>query len=159
MSLRRATEADLGFIMDCERRPGYEPFVGSWEAPQHRATMEDPDWCYLIGSRDGVDGGFVILSGMNHRNRCLLLKRIASRDAGQGFGKAFLAEVTDWVFAETNTHRFWLEVVEDNPRARHVYTSLGWKEEGVEREAFDRRDGPGRGNFVLMAMLKPEWRR
>ncbi len=80
-------------------------------------------------------------------------------DADKGHGKRALAALTDWVFAETDTARFWLEVVEDNPRARHVYRSLGWDEEGIVRDAyFDDRTGK-RGSFVQMSILKTEWKR
>jgi diamine N-acetyltransferase len=159
IELRRASESDIPFIMACETRPGYAGFVGAWTDAEHRTTMAHPDWHYLVGSRDGVDRGFVMLSGMTHRNGNLYLKRIAAHDADAGFGKPFLAAVIDWVFTRTHAHRFWLEVVEKNARARHVYRALGFVEEGIEREAFVDSETGQRRNMVLMAILKPEWRK
>ena len=156
IALRRASARDIPFIAECETRPGYAAFVGHWPDEEHAKTMSDPDWCYLIGARGGVDGGFAILSGLHHRNQNMLLKRIAVRDAGAGFGRPFLACVMDWVFTETPSQRFWLEVVEHNPRARHVYKTLGFAEEGVTRGAFNLPEG-GRGNFIPMSILRPEW--
>ncbi|HTQ13040.1 MAG TPA: GNAT family N-acetyltransferase [Rhizomicrobium sp.] len=157
VTLRRATEADIPFVMACERRPGYDVHVGRWEAEQHRATMADPDWCYLAGLRDGAPAGIAILSGLTHRNKNLHLKRIASHDAGTGFGKSFLKAIIAWAFSETKAERFWLEVVDHNTRGRHVYAAAGMVEEGVVRGAFDRIDGTGRGDFIQMSILKREW--
>jgi len=159
VELRRAEERDISFIMDCERRPGYEPFVGRWPEDKHRLRLADPEFTYLIGE-DGTRGiGFAILHQTWMRPENLYLKRIAVHDAGEGHGKALLSALTDWVFTGTDTHRFWLEVVEHNERAWRLYRSLGWQEEGVVREAyFDDRTAT-RGSFVQMSILKTEWAR
>lgn len=157
IELIRASLADIPFIMACERRPGYERLVGRWPEKQHAATLRDPEFTYLLGLDAACNPkGFVIL-----RNRFLdfpnlYLKRIAVHDADNGFGKPFLASVTDWVFGKTDTHRFWLEVVETNTRAAHVYRSLGWVKEGKVREAFVEPDGT-RGSYFQMSILRPEW--
>src|SRR5215469_14195540 len=124
--LRDAEPRDIGFIQSCETRPGYDRFVGHWQEDEHRLRLADPDWHYLVGSEAGSDKGFVILSGMTNRNHNLLLKRIAVHDASSGFGRPFLSAVMGWVFTKTPAERFWLEVVESNPRARHVYRTLGF---------------------------------
>jgi diamine N-acetyltransferase len=158
-ALRPATVEDIPFIMACESRPGYAAFVGAWLDDQHRATMADPVWKYLIGSKDGADRGFVILNGIADRRRNMLLKRIAVHDANAGFGKPFLAAAVDWVFANTNTHRLQLEVVEENARARHVYRALGFADEGFLRECYDHPESGARANMILMSILKPEWKK
>jgi GNAT superfamily N-acetyltransferase len=157
--LRTAEAADIPFIMACERRPGYERFVGNWPEEKHRLRMADPEFRYLMGARDEGDIGLALLHESWMRPENLYLKRIAIHDAGKGLGKALLAALTDWVFANTRTHRFWLEVVETNPRARHVYRTMGWSEEGIVREGY-RDDALGRrGSFVQMSILKQEWPR
>jgi RimJ/RimL family protein N-acetyltransferase len=159
VGLRRAVERDIPFIMACERRPGYEPFVGRWPEDKHRARMADPEFRYLVAGDCGGDLGFAILHETWMRPHNLYLKRIAVHDAGQGHGKRVLAALTDWVFANTDTHRFWLEVVETNPRARHVYLSMGWTEEGKVREGYHDDQLGRRGSFVQMSILKSEWPR
>ena len=42
-------------------------------------------------------------------------------------------------------------------RARHVYATHGFVEEGVMRGAYEGADG-GRVDFVLMSLLRPDWR-
>jgi diamine N-acetyltransferase len=152
-ALRPASSADLAFVMACERRPDYERFVGRWAEERHRKLMAEPEFRYLVAA--GI--GFAILHATWMRPGNTYLKRIAVHDAGQGHGKRLLAALTDWVFANTDTHRFWLEVIADNPRARHVYRTMGWTEEGVVREAYEDRDG--RGSFVQMSILRTEWPR
>src|SRR6185312_5117799 len=157
IDLRKAEPADIAFIMACERRPEYERYVGRWPEEKHRARMADAEFRYLVASEEGHDLGFAILHETWMRPQNLYLKRIAVHDAQKGHGKRVLAALTDWVFANTGAHRFWLEVVETNPRARHVYGSCGWTEEGMVREGyFDDLTGK-RGSFVQMSILKSEW--
>jgi len=159
ITLRPATPSDVTFIMACERRPDYDRFVGRWPQEKHRAVMADKEFRYLVAHDGNAPLGFVILHATWLRPQNLYLKRIAVHDADKGHGKRVLAAVTDWVFGETDTERFWLEVVQANPRARHVYLSLGWTQEGIVRDAyFDDATG-ARGSFVQMSILKPEWRR
>jgi RimJ/RimL family protein N-acetyltransferase len=157
ITLRPAEPSDIPFIMACERRPGYEPFVGRWPDEKHARWMADAEFTYLIGSDAGGDIGFAILHESWLRPENLYLKRIAVHDAEKGSGKRLLAALHDWVFANTNAHRFWLEVVEHNVRARHVYESMGWREEGRAREAYLDNETGRRGSFVQMSILKPEW--
>ena len=157
ITLTRATIRDIPFVMAAERRPGYEPFVGHWPEAQHREVLDDPHSAYLLGARTGEPfEGFALLRDLNEPNDNIYLKRIAVMEAGGGFGQPFLAAVVDWVFGETKAHRFWLEVVEDNMRARHVYAKLGFADEGRERETYWRADGT-RGSHRLMSILRPEW--
>jgi diamine N-acetyltransferase len=159
ITLRPATLSDIAFIMACERRPDYERFVGRWAEEKHRTVMADKDFRYLVAHDGDAPLGFVILHSTWLRPQNLYLKRIAVHDADKGHGRKVLAAVTDWVFAQTDTVRFWLEVVEGNPRARHVYLSLGWTQEGIVRDAYFDDAAGARGSFVLMSILKTEWRR
>ncbi|MBI1330764.1 MAG: GNAT family N-acetyltransferase [Alphaproteobacteria bacterium] len=156
MNLRPATLSDIAFIMACERRPGYEPHVGRWPEDKHRATLVDPNHRYFIGEVDGALVGFVILRDFEAGTDSLYLKRIAVHETDKGHGRALLGAVTDWVFANTRFHRFWLEVVDGNGRAIHVYRTLGWVQEGIVREAFAEPDGT-RGSYLQLSILKPEW--
>jgi len=76
---------------------------------------------------------------------------------GRGLGRRLLAEILRTVFEEIGAHRFFLDVVEDNFRARHLYKSFGFTEEGVMREATER-NGVWL-SLVLMSLLELEYRR
>jgi RimJ/RimL family protein N-acetyltransferase len=50
----------------------------------------------------------------------------------------------------------WLTVAPHNERARHLYRSVGFQEEGVYREAHIGPDGR-RFSPIVMSLLRPEW--
>lgn len=155
--LRRATADDIGFIMDVERQPGYEQFIGRFSREQHSAHFADPTCAYLIGvDGEGGDFGFVFLRDFDDPSGNLFIKRLAVRDTGKGAGSRMLQLCMDWVFSQTPTHRLWLNVVSNNARARHVYGKLGYVEEGIKREAILAPDGH-RLDSVMMSILRPEW--
>jgi diamine N-acetyltransferase len=154
--LRVAEPSDIAFIMECERRPDYERFVGRWPEEKHRAFMAHPEFTYLVANEDGAPLGFAILHEWMLRPQNLYLKRIAVHDTDKGHGRRMLSALNDWVFAETETHRFWLEVVEHNLRAQHVYEQHGFVTEGIVREGYEEDDGT-RGSFVQMSLLKSDW--
>ena len=148
IKLVRATPADIPFIMATERGPGYELLVGRWPDEEHRAAMVDTNWLYLLGAADGgAPQGFALLFDINNREGSRYLRRIAVVDPGKGFGKPFLSAVIDFVFHQTDTHHLWLSVREANVRARHVYSSFGFVDDGPGTESASRR----------VSLLKPVW--
>ena len=157
MTLRRATAADLDAIMAIERLPGYEHLVGRSSADFHARVIDDPDHAYLVGLlEDGTIGGFGILRDLTNAQGNTLLKRFAVAVPGTGFGKRLLAEIIGWVFDNTRTHRFWLDHIITNDRARHVYERAGFRREGIFREAYVLPDET-RVDLAVMSILKSEW--
>jgi RimJ/RimL family protein N-acetyltransferase len=151
VTLVRAGVGDIPFILATERRPGYDGLVGRFDEDVHRANLADDDWLYFLGlDETGTPQGIAILQNRNTRDGSEFLRRLAVTNAGQGFGKPFLSAVIDWVFANTDAQRVWLSVHNDNARARHVYASLGFLEEGPERKA--------EHVSTIMALGKPAWR-
>lgn len=135
VALRPATSADIPFIMTTERLPGYDKLVGRFDEDVHRANLADDNWLYFIGlDAAGSAQGFAILQDRKKLDGNEFLRRIAVSNAGGGFGRPFLAAIIDWVFTETQAQRFYLHVRNDNARARHVYTSLGFVSEGPESD-------------------------
>jgi diamine N-acetyltransferase len=131
--------------------------VGRSSAEFHARAIVDGDHIYLVGlNRDQTIGGFAILRGATDIMGNLTLKRIAVASPGEGFGKAMLREIIDWVFENTSTHRFWLDHIITNDRAAHVYESCGFQREGVMRQAYALPDG-ARVDLALMSILRPEW--
>ena len=135
--------------MATERQPGYEPLVGRFPEEEHRAYLASDDWLYFIARDEaGDDRGFAILQNVKTEKDAQFLRRIAVVDAGKGFGKPFLCAVVDWVFANMDVDRFWFSVRNTNARARHVYKSLGFIEEGPE---------PGDAGSSIMATTRATW--
>jgi RimJ/RimL family protein N-acetyltransferase len=156
VALRVADPADIPFVMATERGPGFEWVVGRWDEDRHLQTLAEPGSAYLIGERQAEPFGFAILLGLDDAFGNILLKRIAVREPGSGFGRLFLRAVLGTVFERPQGHRIWLTVAPHNPRARHVYESLGFQVEGVMRQSHVDPAGK-RFSPVVMSLLRPEW--
>jgi diamine N-acetyltransferase len=158
VAIRLATAADVDFIVATERLPGYERLTARWTADEHRQALARDDTRYLVGARErGVLEGFAIVQPVEPLHEGAKLRRIAVSAPGTGFGRPFLSAVVDWVFATTACERVWLDVFTDNLRARHVYRSAGFSEDGLLRQAYRMPDGT-RADRLIMSLLKHEWR-
>jgi diamine N-acetyltransferase len=157
MQLRLATPLDLPAIVKLERTPFAQEFVGQWSEERHRTTLESRDARYYVSQTDwGEVQAYAILRGYQETSGSIELKRIVVAVPERGLGRRMLRELLRIVFREHGAHRMFLDVFEDNSRARHVYESLGFRYEGVMREAANR-DGHW-CNLHLMSMLETEYR-
>jgi RimJ/RimL family protein N-acetyltransferase len=156
MDLRPAIIEDLLFLLELEAKFCSLGFVGGDSADTHQRQMSDPDCRYWIVEQDGKDAGYVILRGVTSPNRNLELKRVVVSDPGKGLGRRVLHAVIQKAFREFAAHRLWLDVFDDNARARHLYQSLGFVEEGVLRECIRWPDRFR--SLVVMSMLEQEYR-
>ena len=156
MSLRLAAFSDLPHILALEGSPVARAFVGHWSEERHRQTMTGEDARYFVAdSENGTLTAYVIVRGLAESSGSLELKRIVVATPGQGLGRSLLKEIMHVVFDDLRAHRLFLDVFEDNVRARHVYESLGFQYEGVMREAA-LRDGVY-CNLHLMSILSSEY--
>ena len=157
-TLREASEADLGWIVSLERREDYAPFICRWPRETHARNLSDADMRYLLAvDQAGQNLAFVVLAGLRSAARSIELVRIVVAEPGTGVGKALLSQVIGFAFNELGANRLWLDVFDENVRARHVYLSVGFKEEGVLREAALKCDGQ-LGSLVVMSILVSEYR-
>ena len=157
MLLRPAVPADIPHIVALERTPGARQFVGQWTEERHRATFAGADARYFV-TASGPDElqAYVILRGLSEESGAIELKRIVVANPERGLGRRILAEVIRTAFEEFHTHRLFLDVYEDNARARHLYESLGFVYEGTMRDAARRRETYC--DLRLMSMLENEYR-
>jgi diamine N-acetyltransferase len=157
MLLRAAVPADLPQIMALERLPESRRYVGQWAEDHHARAMAGPDARYFVHEDEaGQIAAYVILLGFEEGPASIEFKRFVVAQPGRGLGRGLLSEVLRLVFNEFGAHRFFLDVVEDNLRARHLYESFGFTQEGVMREA-TQRDGEWL-SLVLMSILNREYR-
>jgi RimJ/RimL family protein N-acetyltransferase len=155
LTVRRAGEGDLAFIMAAERGPGYEALVGRWEEARHRAAFADGSHAYFVGYKAGAPVGFVLLRFWNAPERVTLVRRVAVIAPGRGDGRRLLSAVVARAFRETDVHRIQIGLFPDNLRARRAYEAVGFVAEGVSRgSAFF--GGTFRDELV-MALLRPDW--
>jgi RimJ/RimL family protein N-acetyltransferase len=156
MKFRSATVGDIAQICRLETLPQFRTFVGCWPPDQHLKNLADPDAGYLVAEDEqGNIAAFAILRGLLSEHRAVELKRFVVGLPNQGTGKRFLAAIADWAFGECGAHRLFLDVFVNNDRARHVYESFGFREEGIMRDAI-YRDGTYH-SLVLMSLLDGEY--
>jgi diamine N-acetyltransferase len=99
--------------------------------------------------------GFAIVRGLTSEHLSLELKRIVVRAPGRGLGRQILYLFLKKVFEEYGAHRLWLDVFENNLRALHLYSSLGFWRDGALREAV-YWDGEYY-SLILMSLLDREY--
>lgn len=131
MNLHHTTLNDLPFLCEIEQRFAKLGFVHSDDVCTHQHQMNDPDYAYYTVEQGEKFAGYVILRGLSSINHSLQLKRIVIADPEKGLGRQVLRAVIERAFSEFRADRLWLDVVEDNHRARHLYRSLGFVEEAA----------------------------
>ena len=156
MLLRLATSSDLDAIVALERTPVAREFVGQWSEDRHRATLDSTDARYYVSETEAAEiQAYAILRGLREDSHAIELKRIVVAVPGRGLGRRILQELQRIAFLELGAHRLFLDVFEDNARARYLYETLGFRYEGIMREAA-QRDGRW-CNLHLMSMLESEY--
>lgn len=130
------------------------------------------DWCATVAGRDGRHDwaithlsdeylGEIVLNEIDEHSRHANV-RLALRPGqrGRGFGSEAISLVLAHAFAAApaglGLHRVSLDVLSINPRARILYESLGFVEEGRLREA--HRDGDFWCDAIVMAILEDDYR-
>ncbi len=133
---------------------------------------ETQAWCASLAERDGrVDwavthetdeylGEIALLDiDLTHANARLQMS-LRPGQRGRGFGSEAIALVLAHAFSPApvglGLHRVHLDVLSINPRARILYESLGFVEEGRARET--HRDGDFWADSIVMAVLEDDYR-
>jgi RimJ/RimL family protein N-acetyltransferase len=136
LRLRPTLLSDLDYVLSLERAADNRPFITPWDRTQHEAAVRFPDFRHFIieSGDDWAQSGFVILVGLRNQHHNVELKRIVVARKGQGVGRACVRRLKRMAFDDLGAHRFWLDVKSNNPRARAMYESEGFKLDGVLRE-------------------------
>ncbi len=75
---------------------------------------------------------------------------------GQGYGKSALRALLTIAFNECGLYKVRLQAFADNPKTCHIYTSLGFMQEGIRKEEYKDKEGH-RHDMVLFRMFKREY--
>jgi diamine N-acetyltransferase len=158
MRFRDATAADIPQICALERLPEFRTMVGSWPEEQHLTMLADPGVVYIVAEeQEGQIAAFAVLQGLGSEHRSVEIKRLVVGVPNHGVGRKLLAKIADRAFGKHHAHRLFLDAFVTNDRARHVYETFGFREEGIMRDAI-YRDGAYH-SLVLMSILENEYQR
>jgi RimJ/RimL family protein N-acetyltransferase len=156
LRLRPTREDDLDFVVAAQADPDNAPFIRNSPRAEHLGWLSDPRHRHVIAEADGRAVGFALLR-LHPEDHAVELRRIAVTEKGRGYGRATLELAIRWAFEEHGAHRLWLDVKPHNERARSLYRSAGFVEEGLLRDAF--YDGKRFESLVIMSILRPQWTR
>ena len=149
----------------------HEPEVRKWTGTKRHFTKDfiasylerksQDDFTVLLAivrRDDDRPIGDIALQDIDPSNRCCNI-RIAinqTSDTGKGYGSEAMKLMLDYGFGVLNLHRIELNVFNYNAQAMHVYEKLGFKREGVQREAlfYDHKYH----DSILMSILEDEFR-
>jgi RimJ/RimL family protein N-acetyltransferase len=129
--------------------------IKQWYAT--RASCDDRLDLSIVELASGAWAGEVVLHDLQADDRnCRFRILLARRELyDRGLGTEATSLVLAHAFETVGLHRVELEVLADNPRARHVYDKLGFVDEGTRRQSL-----LWEGAFVdtaVMSMLATEW--
>jgi RimJ/RimL family protein N-acetyltransferase len=123
---------------------------------RNRANQDDRATFIITLPDDDTPRGEIVLMDIDdNRSASLRIGLFRDEDFGKGYGTEALRLVLDYGFGTLNLHRIGLDVFDFNPRAIHVYEKLGFKREGVQRDALFY-DGEFHDSIV-MGILEDEW--
>lgn len=135
-----------------------ERYVTAWSRSRHLQAIASADEQHLVV--ESVDGGepvgFILLAGIESPHRDVEFRRLVIGPKSQGIGRQALRLLKQYAFGELGAHRLWLDVKDFNERARPLYVSEGFVEEGTLRECVKGPDGYE--SVVIMSMLESEYR-
>ncbi len=154
LRLRATRDDDVDYVVAAEADPDNAPFLAPSPREEHLGFMRDPDQRHLVAEAGGERVGFVLLR-LHRADRAVELRRLAVTVKRRGYGRAALRAAAALAFAEPHVHRLWLDVKPHNERARALYRSEGFVEEGTLRDALYY--GGRFESLVVMSMLRPEW--
>lgn len=148
---------DLLTLIKWENDIENKDFIFQYSISKHQQVIENKDQLHLkLIDNQGITIGFVILRGLLNPNLSVELKRIIINEKGKNYGKITLRLLQNLVFEKLKKHRLWLDVFTDNPRAQHVYQSVGFVQEGVKRECI--KSGNNFRSLIIMSILRQDFK-
>ncbi len=105
-----------------------------------RRSKHESSRDFVAFDSDGRPAGLLLMDRMH--SWLYEVSRIISVREGEGIGSSMMRWALRHIFDENGAHRAFLEVHETNVRARRLYESLGFLQEGTYRDGFrDPIDG------------------
>lgn len=155
--LRTTEEKDLEFVVNAEGNPINAQYVTVWSREQHKNALLEKDILHLI-VEDSITNkpvGYVIIAGIKNPSKNIEFRRIVISDKGKGRGRETLRLIKKIAFNRLGAHRLWLDVRCKNLKAKSLYKSEGFVEEGILRECVFYNGEYE--SLIIMSILKEEY--
>jgi RimJ/RimL family protein N-acetyltransferase len=100
--------------------------------------------------------GLIRLDQIDYHNKSICIGLDIHQDyRGKGFAKKIYQYIFDEWFINAEFNRIWLLVASYNTIAYGLYKKLGFKEEGIQREALYKNSKFH--DYIMMSILKKEY--
>lgn len=122
-------------------------------------NMDSSSILLLIGTQENeqIIGDIQLLDmDTTNRNCYIRISIVNHSNQGKGYGTEAMNLLLDYAFGILNLHRIELNVFAYNQKAIHVYEKLGFKKEGVQREALFYNHQYH--DSIIMSILEHEYR-
>lgn len=151
---------ELFAVVDAERER-----LGAWLAWVHLVRNAEDERAWIAGTRDPLERLGIFVDGRigggigMHRDPFGVWGEIGYWIASAFEGRGLVTEATraliDHGFRELGLHRIEIQAAPGNARSRAVPERLGFRREGVRREA--GRTSGGYVDLVVYGLLEGEW--
>ena len=151
MQIRDATPEDAEAIAAAEEETRRTPGLlvglpGEIPVEAYRAKIAKlaQDGRYVVAEEHGAPVGHALLDPMPMRANAHVFTLTIVVHPGhveRGIGRALLRDLLDWAQRDARVGKIELNVRAGNPRAQHLYRSLGFVEEARFRLRVQRLDG------------------
>lgn len=157
LRLRRATAADLNYIMTLQFVPENVKFIVPFDENYHRAIINS-DGAQMMDviveeKETGQAVGYFMLRKMD--SPCIEWTHVIIGRKRLGYGREAMKLLMKWSFEFKDFHRVWIDCKDYNKVALHLYESLGFVREGFLRE-YILTDGVYE-NLVVLGILDSEY--
>ena len=152
MTLRTATSSDLPWLRDLWEHPENGMFLTPFSGTDAEAAIEAGD-LYVWEEGSELMGFAKVVSWVP---RSFGISELAVSQQGRGTGRAMLTVLVDHLFSGREAHRLSLDAASDNWRAIRLFRKLGFVQEGVYRQCWQRPDGIW-VDCPHFSLLRQEW--
>ena len=132
LTVRQMEEADLGSVARIEASIFSKP----WSEEGFRDSLRIPNTVYLVAEQDGSIAGYIGMLCVLDEGEITNVA-VAEGFRRQGIGERLLSSLLQ-AGRKKGVDSFTLEVRESNSSARRLYRKLGFQEEGIRRNFYEK---------------------
>ena len=132
LTVRQMEEADLGSVARIETSIFSKP----WSEEGFRDSLKLPNTVYLVAEQDGSIAGYIGMLCVLDEGEITNVA-VAEGFRRQGIGERLLSSLLQ-AGRKEGVDSFTLEVRESNSSARRLYRKLGFQEEGIRKNFYEK---------------------